>query len=167
MIFGNPNDFAIGWDLVADWDVQQPRFYEGLIYIIVDGSIVPRDKLASVNIWTNLRDLSNSVFSHEQQNLKLRFSKNPDYAYRQLYRYSFFNKLELKWEYRADCDAIADNGCNFFLVKHVDCECLYIGSDGMYINSINAPTGYFAKVVKDAANAFFEKYPSAKRFGSL
>lgn len=77
MIFGNPYDFAVGWDLVKDWDVQQPRFYEGVIYIIINGSIVPRDKLLAVDVWANLRDLNDSILSHRWQNMNLRFSKNP------------------------------------------------------------------------------------------
>lgn len=162
MIFGNPEYFALSWDMVSDWDTQQPRFYEGLMLFYINGMVLPNRRIASADIWFNLHELKDVIANHKKQKVNLKFSNNPMTAYKELYRYTFQEESDDDtWEYRADCQAIYDKGISIFLKKNGTRERIYAGQGERFLISVDVQEGYFENTIKLAREKFFNNYPIA------
>lgn len=160
MIFGNPDRFSLSWDLVNEWDTQQPRFYEGLLFVYVNGRVIPWENLGSVDIWRNLGEFNRALKMHEIQKISDIFFGDDLLVYERLLNYTFNDDLS-NWEYRADSEAISDHGIFIFLVKRPDEEVIYVGIGGEFLTSVVLKLGEFAAVVEKSTKYFFEKYPEA------
>lgn len=160
MIFGDPSKFAISWEIFPKWDTQRPRFYEGLFFVYVNGSIIPRDNIRSENVWFNLREFNNALKEHAKQKSNKIFSVDESVAYGELIDYSFGDDFS-NWEYRADSSALNDCGWYLFLIKGGGEDILYAGLGDDFFASAVLDIDEFSSVVNDATECFFETYPSA------
>lgn len=82
MIYGNPNDFAIWFDVVPEWS--NPEFIEGVFTIFIDGRILLDEKIrdsATLQVQLGDCDLILSNLKNYHGNAKTDFS-NEDLYFR-------------------------------------------------------------------------------------
>lgn len=158
MIFGNPYEFAIGWDVPTTWSDLQPRFYEGLIFMYINGIVVPSENLASGCVERNLSILRDNVIRKMEQDHKFSLPANPIDAYKAIFKRTFCNDL---WDCRIESESMEDSNINIFMHITNHKEYIYAGIDDKYVSHYSLRNGSVLDLINQAIHGFYTNFPQA------
>lgn len=151
MIIGNPQLFAIQWDLVPSWN-STLGFSNGLIQFFVCGLPVNKKKVRAEEIGTQLSQLVRLCDVHKNQ--RPLPSDVASKSHREIFNWlseTTFPRVDIGqddcWDFLAAPSSVTDAGNVLFLIKTEKAERLYAGNlDTGFDNFVDLPLKQFEEM---------------------
>ena len=157
MLFGNPSDFAIAWEIVKPWC--NKTFIEGLLKIYIGSFLLGKKDAISVTLSTEIffmwKDMEN--FKAVDPFPSFCVGRNSEEIYHLLQEYTYpqeESNAPHGSEYEASPCSILDEGGHMYRIQSEKFDQIYYGEWGKFKGVFYLPKNEYERVVTEAWLAF-------------